>query len=185
MGVPMSATTQAVLLRQHLRDLQQLMQESQQFYRSLEQKVLANKASLNTKMKVVDGIAFLGQALLGVAKLAGATAGAMKLTGRKLAESNAKALRELGSQSVSKSRGVTGLIYDTNNPALDLALNFDSPNYWAKKVTGVNPDLLFAGLLQKIREASKEGLARIDGYIVETQSRVRYCEGGGDLSKLA
>lgn len=181
----MSAATQTTLLRQHLNDLQTLRSNAEMFYRTLERKVLANKASLDFKMKTVDALAFIGQALMGVAKLATATAGAMKTTGKKLAESNAKALRELGSQTADKTRGVAGLIYDTKNPALDLALNYDSPNYWAKVVTGVNPDQLFANLTRKIGDAKKAGLARIDGFIAETRTKLKYTEGGGDLSKLA
>src|SRR5690606_2947585 len=123
-----------------LRDLQQMRMDAERFYRDLENKVMANKATLNTQMKSVDGIAFIGQCLIGLGKAVGMAASSITQVGRKLAESNAKILREVGMQSISKTRGVGGLVYDPENPLVDLALNFDSPNYWAKKITGVHPD---------------------------------------------
>lgn len=181
----MSSQIQASLLRQHLRDLQQMRQDAERFYRDMESKVLANKATLNTQMKTVESIAFIGQCLLGVGKLVGMGAKSIGLVGKKLAESNAKVLKEVGSQAVGKTRGIGGLIYETDNPIVDLALNFDSPIYWAKKITGVNPEVLYSNLLSQIRSAKTIGLTKIDEYIKETQSKLRYCQSGGDLTKIA
>ena len=181
----MSSQVQASLLRQHLRDLQQMRTDAERFYRDMENKVLANKSTLNMQMKTVESIAFIGQCLIGVGKLVGMGAKSMGLVGKKLAESNAKVLKEVGSQALGKTRGIGGLIYETENPIVDLALNFDSPNYWAKKITGVNPEVLYSNLLAQIRAAKSNGIAKVDAYIKETQSKLRYCEGGGDLSTIA
>ncbi len=130
----MSSQVQASILRQHLRDLQQMRQDSERFYREMESKVISNKAALNMKMKTVESIAFIGQCMIGVGKLVGMGAKSIGLVGKKLAESNAKVLKEMGTQAVGKTRGIGGLIYETENPVVDVALNFDSPNYWAKRL---------------------------------------------------
>ncbi len=181
----MASQVQASLLRQHLRDLQQMRHDSESFYRDIESKVLANKATLNTKMKTVEAVAFIGQCLMGVGKLVGMGAKSISLVGKKLADSNARLLQEVGKQAVGKTRGIGGLIYETENPIIDLVLNFDSPNYWAKKITGVHPESLYANLLAQIRSARSTGMTTLDGYIRETQSKLHYCERGGDLSKIA
>lgn len=181
----MSSQTQVIILRQHLSNLRQLRQEAVNTFDGMENKVILNKSTLDTQMKTVESIAFLGQCLIGVGKLVGMSAKSVALVGQKLAESNAKLLKEVGSQAASKVRGIGGLVYETNNPVVDFALNFDSPNYWAKKVTGVNPDQLYSDLLSQIRNAKSNGLAKIDDYIRETQSKITYCERGGDLSRLA
>lgn len=182
----MSSQIQAQLLRQHLQELRRMKGEAEQFYTQMADKVRADQRSLQRDMQVADSAAFLLSCLGGIAKLTAMGAKSLKLTGAKLAQSNAKVLKETGKQGVAKSRFVTGAIYKPENQIMEFALNYDSPSYWVKKLPpSKNPYTILANLANQIQRDKQLAIKEWDAFIKEAENKLRACERGVDLSTMA
>ena len=181
----MSSQIQLKLLQQQYAELQKLRQQSTTFYDQMEKGIRKDRRELEQTMKKVDAAAFLGTITLGLAKVVGGAAKAVQATGAKLAQLNQQLARDAVKNSANNFRSATALGYKPDNALMEAALNFDSPTWWAQIITGKTPETIFEPLILKVQMARRESQMQLDRLLKEVQSRIRFVQQGGDLSKMA
>ena len=182
----MSAQLQAQLLRQHLTELRKMKGDAERFYGQMADGVRGHQRTLKRDMQVADSYAFLLSCLGGIAKLTAMGAKSLKLTGTKIAQSNAKILKATAKQGVQKTRFVTGAVYKPENLLMELVLNYDSPSYWVEKLPpGINPYTMLTNLQNQIQRDKLQAMKEWNTFIKEAEGKLKACERGIDLSTMA
>jgi hypothetical protein len=172
-------------LRIRMEKLTKIRQESGMLFDDLERELETNFRKVQNAAKTVDTIAFvatIAQGLISLSKRAFSTLGK---TGKELASENKRFLSEFSKYQAEKTRGIIGFATETENVYFDFLLNFDSPSYWTRILSGVDPRKDYEKARGHLKRERQKALDGVDRRIRDTQDLLRLVERGVDLKRLA